>query len=123
MRDALAHSRNEFREQMTKKQQEKRKHLKELIDERKEAKMFEFEVKQKELEWLNNMYNNPEEIAKVKAQQAELEIKIEQWMISFDNQCADEEKELDDKEVEDENRFTSILLCFGNLSMRKKLNF
>ena len=110
VRDALAHSRNEFRDQMTKKQQEKRKHLKELLEERKEAKMFEFEVKQKELEWLNNMYNNPEEIAKVKTQQAELEIKIEQWMISFDNQCADEEKELDDKEVEDENRFTGILL-------------
>lgn len=102
----MATSRVEIREQIAKNNQERRKVLRQDQEEVREAKIFDFDVKRKELEWLLQMYNDPEEITKINAQLAELEAEKDLWLFNYENQIMDEEKEVDDREEEEENRLS-----------------
>lgn len=101
--EAYAKSRQEIRQEITRKRSDLRKVLKEQQDEIKDSKVFEFEVKIKELNWLLTMYTNEEEIQKVKSQLIDIKFKMEEWLSKYENRCILEEKEMDDKE-EDEDR-------------------
>jgi len=100
--EAYAKSRQEIRQEITRKRSGLRKVLKEQQDEIKDSKIFEFDVKIKELNWLLTMYTNEEEIQKVKSQLVDLKFKMEEWLNKYENRCILEEKEMDDKE-EDED--------------------
>lgn len=109
IREKLAQDRNETRELIKKKHQENKKNLKEMHEDRRESKLFDFSVKQKELDWLLGMYpDSPDEIAKIRAKQDALEAEIEQWLFKFDSECIEQEKELDEKETEEENRLVTM---------------
>ncbi len=102
--EAYAKSRKEIREEITRKRSALRKVLKEQQDEIKDTKMFEFDVKIKELNWLLTMYKNDEEIEKVKLQLVDLKFKMEEWLGKYENHCMLEEKEMDEKEDDEDNR-------------------
>ncbi|CAF0710228.1 unnamed protein product [Brachionus calyciflorus] len=109
IRDALSQARNELRDRIKKNHQATRKAMKEMHEDRRESKLFDFNVKQKELEWLIGMYtDSPDETNKIKAKQSALEAEIEQWLFKFENDCIDQEKEIDDKEAEEENLIVSM---------------
>lgn len=109
IREVLAQARVEFRNRIKQNQQETRKNLREMHEERKESKLFDFNVKKKELEWLLGMYtDSPEELEKIKAKQESLESDIDQWLFKFDNECIDQEKELEDREVEEDNMLITM---------------
>ncbi len=52
------------------------------------------------------MYNDPVEIEKIDAQQAQLNIQIDVWLTEFENKAAEEEKEFDENEEKEDNRLT-----------------
>lgn len=109
IREVLTQARIELRNKIKENHQESKKKLRELHEERRETKLFDFNVKRKELEWLQGMYtDSAEELEKVKAKQDALESDIEQWMFKFENECIEQEKELEDKEVEEDNMFISM---------------
>ena len=56
------------------------------------------------------MYNDPSEIAKIQTQQVQLDVQIDVWLTEFENRAAEEEKELDDKEEEEDARLTRNLI-------------
>ncbi|RNA40956.1 golgin subfamily A member 6 22 isoform X3 [Brachionus plicatilis] len=109
IREVLAQARVELRNRIKQNQQEARKNLREMHEERKESKLFDFNVKKKELEWLLGMYtDSPEELEKIKAKQETLESEIEQWLFKFENDCIDQEKEIEDREVEEDNMLITM---------------
>jgi regulator of RNase E activity RraB len=65
------------------------------------------------------MYNDPVEIEKINAQQAQLNIQIDVWLTEFENKAAEEEKDFDEKEEKEDNRLTCTKSCFEIFS---KLN-
>lgn len=106
IREALAVARADLRDQISKNQSDNRKNLRERQDERKDVKMFDFNVKKKELDWLLNMYNDPEEVSKISTKQAELEVEKDLWLNDYETECIAEEKDLDDREEEEDNKLS-----------------
>lgn len=112
--EAYAKSRQEIREEITRKRSDLRKVLKEQQDEIKDSKIFEFDVKIKELNWLLTMYTNEEEIQKVKSQLIDIKFKMEEWLSKYENRCILEEKEMDDKEEDEDKRLARKLSMIKN---------
>ena len=116
LRDALSRSKNALHEQMTIAQEENRKRIKAKHEEEKEQKLFQFEVKKKELDWLLEMYKGSEDEAKAREQLRDFQKDREEWIYDFEMRMNEEERELDEREEEEENRlsselFFSIFLC------------
>ena len=139
IRELIAKSRAEFRESFNRKQSGLRAQLKARHEDRKESKMFDFNIKKevrkksaksnfyhglrvknflflKELTWLLKMYNDPVEIEKIQKQQAQLDVQIDVWLTDFENKAAEEEKEFDDKEEAEDNRLTSMSIILIGLT-------
>jgi hypothetical protein len=108
IREIMSKSRGELRTQVEKRQQEERRQLKERQEERREDKMFEFEVKKKELAWLLELYSDPDEVAKVRGQLADLDVRRDLWLRGFEDEAVNEEKELDDREEDENERFMQM---------------
>lgn len=104
IRDALVRSRVELREQLKSEQTRARAELKELQDERREEKMFECDVKHKELTWLLEVHIEEEELARVRAQIVELEMRREQWLRENEDRVIGEERELDERDEREDIR-------------------
>ena len=102
----ISKNRAEFRDQWTKRQMDLRQSMKARHEDRKETRMFDFNVKKEELDWLLKMYNDPVEIEKINAQQSQLNIQIDVWLTEFENKAAEEEKEFDENEEKEDNRLT-----------------
>lgn len=96
--DAIGKSRQELHATIEKRQAETRRQQKEMQEERREEKMFEFDVKKKEISWLLDLYTDEEELRKVNSRLIDLELKRTEWLKNFENKVIDEEKELDRRE-------------------------
>jgi hypothetical protein len=98
-------SQKENLEILIKKQQSKRKILNDEMDNMKDSKLLEFDVKKKEIDWLLELYNGGEEFDKIHILQSDLESEMSQWLLNFEKQCIEKERKLDDEEQEEDDRF------------------
>lgn len=104
IREAMVRARVEFRDQLVQNQARTRTELKQMQEERREEKLFEFDVKRKELAWLLEIHVEEEEISRVRAQLADLELTRERWLRDHEDRVIDEEQELDEREEDEEAR-------------------
>lgn len=104
----MARSRSDLRDQMIRNQARTRVELKQAQEERREEKMFECEVKRKELAWLLDVHVEEEELNRVRAQMVELEMRREQWLRDHEERMMNEERDLDEREENEEARLTQL---------------
>lgn len=104
IREVMIRSRVDLREQIAQNQARTRTELRQMQEERREEKLFECDVKRKELAWLLEIHVEEEEINRVQAQIADLEIAREKWLRDHENRVIDEEQELDEREEEEDIR-------------------
>lgn len=107
-REALANSRVKMRKELEKKYEEQRQQLKLKQIERRDAKLFELEVKKKELKWVSQIYTDPNDLEKVFAQEREVEEEYENWMSDDVVVCEREEREIDELEENEDARLSSM---------------
>jgi hypothetical protein len=107
-REALANSRVKMRKELEIKYDEQRQQLKIKQAERRDAKLFELEVKKKELKWVSQIYTDPNDLERVFAQEREVEEEHENWMSDDIVVCEREEREIDELEEKEDTRLSSI---------------
>lgn len=106
--EALVRSRAELRDQMLRAQARARIELKQAQEERREDKMFEMDVRRKELVWLLDIHVEEDELNRVRAQLVELDVQRERWLRDHEDRVVDEERELDEREENEEDRLAQV---------------
>jgi hypothetical protein len=123
IKDILSKSYTESYDKMLKDQQLRRVKLQQSQEERKEQQIFDYDAKRKELEWLLQLYHDEGELEKVNRQLKELEIEFDQWFYRFENECADDERRLDEREQDEENRLLGNFMNQTSFIRKIFINF
>jgi hypothetical protein len=62
----------------------------------------------KELDWVRSLYKDQDELEKIDAQIASLDLETHEWLNKHENEISDQEKYFDDCEEEQEIKLGSI---------------